>query len=95
MGCQAWWVGVCWEWDESMETSMRVGITVERWIGWSIIKFNRWLEEGQEPRQVVEMHNGPGKMMMKSSALSMIHGFLLGNRHEVNTKLELQKAAEG
>ena len=46
------------------------------------------------PPGIVEMHNGPGKMMMKGSSLSMIHGNLLGIRHEVNTKLELQKAAE-
>ena len=72
VGGQSWWM-VWWQWDESMETPMGVWF-MRRCCGKSFFKFNRGFEKGKQSRQVVEMHNSSGKMMMKSTSLCMVHG---------------------
>ena len=93
MGGQTWWVVVGWKWNKSVEAPMRVRF-MRRSIGWSIIKFNGRLEKGKKPGQVVEMHNGPGEMMVKGSSLCVIHGSLLAMRYGMKTTLNTQNAAE-
>ena len=68
---------------------------MRRSIGWSFIKFNRGLEKGKKPSQVVEMHNGSGKMMMKGTSLCMIHGSLWTMKYGMKKIVECKNAAEG
>ena len=58
-----------------MEASGCVGRASQAklWISHWIIPFNGWLEEREEPSQVVQMHNSPSQVVMKGTTLSMVH----------------------